>query len=152
MLNTQLVLGVDPSSVAGNFNLSEASLVGVHTMNITATSSVEQDVLHCDRAWLGVLVLSSLTLFLVALTAAILRLITLVPDVLGTLSLAMLDNRCQELAGNSAWTGSERAIKMRAVKVRLGDVHPEGEVGRIALAAPLDNTVVSIVQRGRFYD
>jgi hypothetical protein len=151
MLNAQLVLGISPSEVAGNFNPSQASVPGVQRIKTSATTSVEQDIVHCDRVWVGMLVATSLIVFVVAFIAAILRLITLVLDVLGTLSLAMLDNECQTLTGNSVWSGSERAVKMRGVKMRLGDVHPDSEVRRIALAAPLESTAVSVVQRGRLY-
>jgi hypothetical protein len=153
MLNTQLVLGIDTPSVTGNFNPPSNTSFGtpLKTMDIIGTSNTEQDIVRCNRGWLAVLLLSSITLFVVGFIAAVLRLVTLVRDVLGTLSFAMLENRCQNLEGSSAWTGAERAMRMRDVKVILGDVHPESEVGQIALAAPGEGTAVSMVQRGRMY-
>lgn len=152
MLNSQLVLGIAPSSVTGNLDLSLLSLLKVHMMNISAISTVEQNVVYCNRIWLGVLVITSTTLFLIAFITALLRLRILVPDVLGTLSIATLENKCQEFTGNSTWTAVERAVWMRDVKVQLGDIHPENEVGKIALAAPSDSTLVQRVRRGRLYE
>ncbi|CZR58158.1 uncharacterized protein PAC_08049 [Phialocephala subalpina] len=151
MLNAQLVIGISPSDITGGFNpaRTNTTLFGDRIMDISATTLVEQDIVHCDRNWLGVLVFTSLTLFLVAVAAAILRLTTLVPDILGTLSLGMLDNQCRNLAGNSTWSGNERAVKMRKAKVRLGDVRPDSKVGQIALAFPSESA--AMVQRRRIY-
>ena len=162
LFNVQLLLGIDPSSLTGNFNITPTIIPLPNGTNethydagtpitILGIQSTEQDLLRCNRAWLGILIVASLTLFLIAAVAAVLRLITLVPDVLGTLSLAMLDNRCQTIMGNTAWTSNERVLKMKGIKVQLGDVRPDSNVGRIGLAAPTENVIVSEVQRDRYY-
>jgi hypothetical protein len=151
MLNTQLVLGISPPDVVGGFNSTLQIYNGGNGTNIIATTSIQQRVMHCNRAWLVILALASLTLIVAAFIPAILRHITLVPDVLGTLSLGMLNNQTHTLVGNSAWNGWERAGKMRNVKVRLGDIRPGSDIGQIGLGGPLDTTVVSEVRAGRLY-
>ena len=84
--------------------------------------------------------------------AVVLRLVILVPDLLGTLSLAILDNRCQFVIGNIAWTSNERILRMKGVKVQLGDIQPDSDVGRIGLAAPIEEIVIKEVRKGRYYE
>ncbi|RFU26789.1 hypothetical protein B7463_g9553, partial [Scytalidium lignicola] len=151
MLNAMLVLGIRPTQVVGSFNASLAASLEETTMQILATTSVEQDIIHCNRAWLGVLIVSSFTLFLIAFAAGILRLITLVPDMLGTMSLAMLDNKTQTLTGNSTWSWNERAVRLRRAKLRLGDINAEGEFGQIAVA-PIESTSVNVVKKDTGYE
>ncbi|RFU25800.1 hypothetical protein B7463_g10535, partial [Scytalidium lignicola] len=150
LLNAELLLGIDPAQLTGSFD-PLATKFTYTTKNITATTAVAEDIIRCNRAWLGVLIIASSTLFLLAFVAAVLRFITLVPDILGTLSLGMLANKCQQLEGNSSWSGVQRAVTLKNVKMRLGDINPGQEVGRIALAAPLENVAVTRVQKGRLY-
>ena len=151
VLNAQLLLGIEPSSLTGNFNTTAyTQFTQEEPIDIMAITSTEQDRLHYNRIWLGILILASLALFCIAAVATILRLITLVPDVLGTLSIAMLDNRCQSVIGNTMWSSNERVVKMKGVQVQLGDVEPNGDIGRIGLAVPVED-VISEVQKGRFY-
>ena len=150
LLNSQLLLGIDSPSLTGNFNATSTD-VGITPVALLGTQFTEQDLVHCDRAWLGILVAASLTLFFIAAVAAILRLITLVPDVLGTLSLAMLDNRCRTVMGNTAWTNDERVVTLKGIRVQLGDVQPDADVGRIGLAAPVEEEGVKEVRRGRYF-
>lgn len=152
LLNTELILGqVDPSQVTSGFNVTLATESEQPVMQVPSITTTEQALVRCDRAWLGILVVASLTAFLVAFVSATVRLATFVPDILGTVSLAMLDNKCQSLAGSSTWSWRERAGKMRGVKLRLGDINPEDEVGQIALGGPLESVPVNAVQRRRLY-
>ena len=163
LLNAQLLLGIDLPSLTGNFNATSRiaspadetnaiSKNGGIALPVSSTHFTEEDRVHCVRAWLGALIVTSFTSFLIAVIAAVLRLITLVPDVLGTLSLALLDNRCQTVVGNTAWTGDERAVNMKSVQVQLGDVEPDCDVGRIGLAVPNETVSVKEVQKRRYYD
>ncbi|KAH8805205.1 hypothetical protein F5884DRAFT_442661 [Xylogone sp. PMI_703] len=151
LMNAQLIIGVSPAQLTGSFNPSNKGNFKFSTVDVPATTAVEEDIIRCNRGWLATLIISSSVLFILAGVAAVLRFITLVPDILGTLSLGVLANRTQELEGNSAWSGVQRAVALRNVRMRLGDINPGQEVGRIALAAPLENATVTRVQKGRYY-
>ena len=153
LLNSQLSIGVSPYEITGNFNTTSSFLTvfDLNTTTITASTITTQDQVHCDRAWLVILLVSSWMLSLVALGGALVRLVTLLPDLLGTLSLAMLDNKCDQVPGNSTWSASKRTAILRDMKVQLGDINPDGDIGQIALGAPANNILVGKVQIGRLY-
>ncbi|OAA53833.1 hypothetical protein SPI_09278 [Niveomyces insectorum RCEF 264] len=153
LLNTVLRLASDPNAggqgLLGGYSPVQ-SLAG--DQNITATTTVGQPVIRCRRAWLGVLLAASVVMFLVGLAGALLRFATLVPDVLGSVALAMLPNQFGGLPVQSTtWSGREWASHLRGVQVRLGDVAPRAEVGLVGLAGPVDTADVGPVQKGRYY-
>ncbi|KAL2009623.1 hypothetical protein VTN00DRAFT_5430 [Thermoascus crustaceus] len=151
LINTQLLVTISPSDVAGNFTLSEEKYIGYNTTSFIATNTTAHDVIRCNYAWLAVLVITSFACSSVAVAGSIFRLSTLVPDVLGTLSLAFLSNKCQDVAaGGSTLDGCTRATTLRDIRIRLGDIDPHADVGLIALA-PLEDTVVAPVRRDRLY-
>lgn len=120
---------------------------------VPMTSTIKQTVIRCDRAWLSVLLLCSFTALAAALTSVIVRSRVLVPDILGSLTLATLDNRCGGIAtGGSTLDGIERARLLKHVSVRIGDVNPGARHGRLALSASVDGDVVENVERSRFYE
>ncbi|EXJ77975.1 hypothetical protein A1O3_09134 [Capronia epimyces CBS 606.96] len=96
---------------------------------------------------------------LVALAAGILGLIlqiwTLVPDVLGTVSMLVKDNPYTPVPeGGSALDGREYSRIVMSLPVRLCDVRPNAPVGHIALTSlhvKDEAGIVAPVQRGRFY-
>ncbi|KAI0196906.1 hypothetical protein F4808DRAFT_439220 [Astrocystis sublimbata] len=134
ILNAVLYLGINPLAFAGAFNSSDTQQQE-EMIDVDGTTVVSSDVIRCNEAWFAVLVLVSLVIFVCALAGAILRLMTIAPDVLGSLSVAFLYNRLDGLAGSSTWSSSEWARELKDARVRLADVNPEGEIGCIALAS-----------------
>ncbi|KIW93351.1 uncharacterized protein Z519_05956 [Cladophialophora bantiana CBS 173.52] len=117
ILNSLLIIGTQPQKVTG-----QSSTISGLSPSVIATTNFEQDVVYCHRLWLVVLLVASLTTFLVALAAAGLRIVTTVPDVLGSLIIVMLDNRIRSVVGRSTWSASEWAGMLGGVRVRLGDI------------------------------
>ncbi|KAI3336312.1 hypothetical protein HD806DRAFT_473305 [Xylariaceae sp. AK1471] len=86
-------------------------------------------------------------MFLCALAGAILRLVTITPDVLGSISVALLHNKVEGMTGLSTWSSSTWARDLKDTRLSLADVNPGGEVGRISLASSTAQGV--LVSRGR---
>lgn len=155
LLNTQFLSALSPNNTIGFFEPAD-QYSNWRMVNVTAQTTTSRSVVRCNHAWLAALIIASAACFVAAVAGAAARLATLVPDVLGTLSLAMLDNRCGDIAvGGSTLDGATKAALLKNVRVRLGDVRPQEEVGLIALAGPLGSetsTKVAMVQKGRLYE
>ncbi|KKA24995.1 hypothetical protein T310_0976 [Rasamsonia emersonii CBS 393.64] len=137
LLNTQFLSALSPNNTIGFFEPAD-QYSNWRMVNVTAQTTTSRSVVRCNHAWLAALIIASAACFVAAVAGAAARLATLVPDVLGTLSLAMLDNRCGDIAvGGSTLDGATKAALLKNVRVRLGDVRPQEEVGLIALAGPL---------------
>lgn len=127
VLNTVLMLGIgagkNPITSSIEAFLSSPLAVPLGTNNAIIT--VKQDIIRCNRAWLSILILASLSTCIVVGIAMVLQFYTLAPDVLGGLSLAMLEN---EGEGRSTWSGDRWTRKRRETVVRLADVRAQEEV------------------------
>lgn len=152
LLNTVLYLGINATVMVGNFDGSNATdVAGGGLVDIHGTISSQESVVRCQRAWFGVLFAAAFIVFLAAVASTALRLATLVPDVLDSISLAFLHNRTADLGGSSAWSVSQWALQTRSYRLRLGDVEPTADVGRIALATVTKGSDIGRVQAGRTY-
>lgn len=75
------------------------------------------------------------------------------PDVLDIFTTVLRNNKYANLPGTkSTDSGDVVAKQYRSVKVRLGDVQPDANVGHIAVATPSSDTLVNRLQRSRMYD
>ncbi|RAK98888.1 uncharacterized protein BO80DRAFT_426992 [Aspergillus ibericus CBS 121593] len=149
LLNPVLYIGIGAPAFTGSYNAS-LSPWAASTLKIGANATIQQDVVQCSRAWLGVLILASVTIFMCAIVGAVLRFITLMPDVLGSISVAFLHNRTTDVPGSSTWSSDEWAKNTRDKTLYLGDVEPGAEVGCIALATSAEDVDVHPV-KGRYY-
>ena len=146
LLNSIFALAVNPNTGGNGLTRLEGF------QNVTGTTTVGHDVIRCDRAWLSTLLWASAVMCLIGLTGGFLRFVTLVPDILGSLTLAMLPNQFDGLEGQSTgWSQREWLRRLGGLKLRLGDVDPSAEVGRLALAGPVEAGNVSRVKRGRYF-
>ncbi|KAI1828322.1 hypothetical protein F4861DRAFT_489709 [Xylaria intraflava] len=151
IFNAVLYLGINPTGFTGAFNASDP-VQQLLTINMTGTTAVSHEVVRCNNAWFGVLVVASFILFLCALGGAILRLLTITPDVLGSISIGLLHNKIQGVVGSSAWSSSTWGREAKDTRLYLADINPEGEIGRIALASSTaEGVVISRVGKGRLY-
>lgn len=74
------------------------------------------------------------------------------PDVLDGLSLALRDNPFVRLpVGNSMDDGDDLARRFKKVKVCLGDVQAENDVGHVAVGTPVPDQPVGRLVEGRLY-
>ncbi|RMJ14189.1 hypothetical protein CDV36_006143 [Fusarium kuroshium] len=149
LINTELLLGIRPGEVAGG--LTEKNENNLSVSVVTRDTYTRVELIQYNALWLIMLLVSSTVLFGVAMAAIVVRFRILVPEVLGSLALGMLDNRCDDIKHSSFMSGDDKMAKMKEVKVMLGDVEPHAEIGRIALAAPMEDVVVGKVQKGKFY-
>ncbi|EMT74351.1 hypothetical protein FOC4_g10002462 [Fusarium odoratissimum] len=93
------------------------------------------------------------TLFLAGIQPSAITAITLVPDVLGTLSMITLDNQCdKELRKASMLDGLERSRLLKKVSIKLGNVEQNGLLGRIGFSAPAYNEEGSELHENGLYE
>ncbi|KAK6851896.1 hypothetical protein PG995_012021 [Apiospora arundinis] len=162
LLNTLYMTGISPHTMLGivpaeraRYDTSEELIrnTELNTTMVSATVTVEHDVLRCDKGWFVALLVASLILLAATVMGAIFRGLSLGPDIFGSLSLATLDNQCNDIAsGGSALDGIERARLLKRVGIKLGDVEPSSTVGRIALVAELNDRPVGKLERRRAYE
>lgn len=92
----------------------------------------------CHWRYAALLFLISLILLIAALTSLVLRAMTLAPDILGCVSTCTRDNPYVALGTLSEQpshlNGLARARALRDLRVMIGDVNGESEVGHIAFA------------------
>jgi hypothetical protein len=149
LLNSILFVGIDPTVFTGSWDLSER-MKSEGALKLTAINSQHYQVVRCSRPWLGVLIVASLTIFVCALIGAIARIITIAPDVLGSITVILLQNKIVGAAGSSVWSCDEWTRSLRNTKLYLGDVQPEADVGCIALATSRQDVEI-ISSKGRYY-
>lgn len=159
LINTLHEVNISPYATSGYSSVSpedaglqtgpEPARVGT----VAATVTTPHPIVRCSQAWLAVLLLASMVLVAGELASIVIRYRTSVPDILGTLSLATLDNRCGDVAvGGTSLDGMDRARLLKHVRVRLGDIDPAGPHGRIALSAEDDlGKTIGAVERSRLY-
>ncbi|KAI0442512.1 hypothetical protein F4803DRAFT_551098 [Xylaria telfairii] len=159
LINTLHTIGSAPYTVASTAPVSSeyntTQRPEIYPQNVTTvpmTVTAEQRVIRCDRGWLAVLLLSSFTVLAAALASVVVRRRVLVPDVLGSLTLVTLDNRCEHIAmGGSTLDGIERARLLKHVPVRMVDVNPSGVHGRLALSGSRNDSLIGNIESSRLY-
>lgn len=149
LLNSILYMGINPAAFTGSFNSSSIQLKG-SPLNFTAKNTIQQELVRCSRPWLGMLIVASLAIFVFALIGAFLRVSTLTPDILGSISVALLQNRIRGIVGSSTWDSDTWARGLRNTKIYLGDVEADAEYGSIALATSKLDVNVGLIS-GRMY-
>ena len=154
LFNSALYLGISPSAFTGSVNMTEitmkASTIKDTPFKLTAENTHLKHIVRCNRPWLAVLIVSSVVICSFALVGAYLHIITIAPDLLGSISVALLQNKTEGIVGSSTWSSDEWSKNMRDTKIWLGDVQPEADVGCLALTTvPQDIPPGAI--KGRLY-
>jgi hypothetical protein len=123
--------------------------------NVNATVIVPGQHYVVDFAWLGVYMACAVVAFLAGVVALIIDYSTLVPDILGSVSIMVKENPYTPLPhGGSAMDGPEFARKVMHMPVRFGDVRANEAVGHIALVSmDVEDPKVPVapLKRGRLY-
>lgn len=92
----------------------------------------------CHRSWLAIGIIMAIVLEVAAILTAVLRRLTVVPDLFGYVSsIALHDPHC-EAAGilpSSALNGLERSRKLGKVRFQVVDVRPNANLGKIRFIA-----------------
>lgn len=151
LINTILYLGINPAGFTGSFNTSDPNMQPNSPINTTRINTNKEDIIYCDRKWLAVLLVASFTAFFFALLGAFLCVITLAPDVLGSSTLALLHNKVEGVSALLTWSSETWARNLKDLRLFFGDVEPQAQVGRIALATSAQDIVVKPVNTDRYY-
>jgi hypothetical protein len=128
----------------------ESPFIGATTMaNVTTV----QEIFVCNFAWLALLLASSGIIFIIGGFALILKRKTLGPEIFGFVTSMTYDNPYVRigngpLGGGTTMDAMERARLLKDVKVYIGDVQGDADVGHIAMAAGVP---LRKLERGRLY-
>ncbi|KAE9974526.1 hypothetical protein BLS_010048 [Venturia inaequalis] len=123
------------------------------SFNSTSASGVRygEQRLHCDWVFVVLLLVTSTILLGAGLTSVYLKKMTLAPDILGYASSAAHDNPYFPIdrSYSTHLDGLERARALEDVKVIIGDVKGDSDVGHIAFAAVRPG--IQRLRKGRVY-
>ena len=137
LMNSYYFAGIQPDAVTGNFS-NPGIGDNYQVQSASGTLQTKLTVLTYNRGWLATLVLASLVMLLFGIAGTVLNMRRHGPDVLDTFSLAIRYNSHVELPEgtrvSSMVDGMEYSRKVRDLKVRLGDVHSEKEIGMVAIS------------------
>jgi hypothetical protein len=125
---------------------SDFPFIGATT---TAKVTGKQEVFLRNTAWLALLMVSSVIVFIVGATALALKHITLSPEMFGLVTSMTYENPWVKVPhGGTTLDAMERARLLRDVEVHVADVCGEENVGHIAFAAGVP---LRKLERGRLY-
>lgn len=153
LLNTCWVASFSPSLALGR-PLADTDQAKVSTkMSLSqGTITTEQDVIACNYVWFWILVVSSIVMLSAGASSIIIDFIRRGPDVLDGLSLALRENAFVRFpTGSSMDDGDDLARRFKKVKVRLGDVQLQKDIGHVAIGTPVPDQPVGRLVEGRFY-
>ncbi|KAK3709104.1 hypothetical protein LTR37_011083 [Vermiconidia calcicola] len=150
LLNTLWLDGVAPFAVTGNFTQRSYPEFGVRSLD--GKVSQTQILLRCHPRWLAILFLTSLAMILAGIVAAVLDIYRRGPDVLGGFSLALRENNYVRAPMESSMEDErDMARRLRRVKVHIGDVKPEADIGHVAIATTSPDQPALRLRSTRFY-
>ncbi|KAB5577512.1 hypothetical protein GE09DRAFT_521264 [Coniochaeta sp. 2T2.1] len=116
----------------------------------TATVTNFAEVYKADYAWVAVLILSASVLVITGVAGVALGSYVRAPDVFDPLMGLTYNNPHLDIPGHhSTLSGTERARLLKDLTVRLGDVHPYSEMGKISLGQTAE---VKRLVGGRLYE
>lgn len=125
---------------------SESPFIGA-TTEATVTAVEERFV--CNFAWLAVLLVSSIAIFVTGGTAWVLKQRTLGPEMFGFVASMTYENPWVKIPrGGTAMDAMERARLLKDIDFQVGDVRGEDEIGRVAFSAGVP---LRKLERGRLY-
>lgn len=108
--------------------------------NTTATwTEFDRDIYRLNKPWFITTVLSTVVLMICAVANIVVRQRIRAPDFLDSVAGLTRDSQFVDVSQEgSGKSGSDRLEMIKDVKVRICDVHPEREIGKIALTTELN--------------
>ncbi|KAK7431574.1 hypothetical protein QQZ08_001792 [Neonectria magnoliae] len=149
LLNTFWIVSVAPFDALNNLTLQERQMRNTDLSQLSpdylktnGTRTTDILVLKVDGAWLGILVIASLSMLLAALAAAVLNALRRGPDMLGHLTYLIRDSPYMDgiEAHKSMEDGIDYTRRLKNLQIFLGDVKAGQERGYIAIGT-LDKAV-----------
>jgi hypothetical protein len=131
--------------------------LGDNSSNLVTTANVTHRFTGyvANPMWVSFLLITSIVLQICAAVGMFLKYHCSAPDILGYVSSMMRNNEFTPMpAGGSALDGVDRSRLLRNYRVKLVDVRPEADVGRIALISTDDSLgeVGTRLDRRRVYE
>ncbi|KAL9097207.1 MAG: hypothetical protein Q9165_000634 [Trypethelium subeluteriae] len=168
LMNTYWQLGISPQSFTGDLGPPEKYLSDNSTdilvqglfngVPASATVFTYYEIYVCNYVWLAVLIACSVVLLLTGIVGSVLKALCRSPEMMGYVASMTYDNPFMKLPpGGSALGAMERARLLRRVRVRVGDVEKNNDVGHVAFACiedsvPKDtNDTVGKLRRDKTY-
>ncbi|KAF7550274.1 hypothetical protein G7Z17_g5835 [Cylindrodendrum hubeiense] len=139
-LNTAIMAMCNSSVLTGGDGISLKDRNRMwHDSTATWTEFIESKyVIH--KAWFSVSLASTLVLFCLSLVNVVIRCLIKAPDCLeGVAGLTRDSQYIRVPQEGSGMSGSDRLQMIKGTKVRICDVNPDSEVGRIALTTNVDS-------------
>ncbi|RMZ72282.1 ATP binding [Pyrenophora seminiperda CCB06] len=125
---------------------SDSPFIGATTAAETTTT---EQIFVGSAAWISLLIVSSVVIFIIGFTAMILKRHTLGPEMFGFVTSMTYENPWVKIPqGGTMLDAMERARLLRDVEVHVADVRGDDNVGHIAFAA---GTPLRKLERGRLY-
>jgi hypothetical protein len=125
---------------------SDSPFIGATT---TARTTTTEEIFVRNTAWLCLLMISSVAIFVVGVTALVLKRRTLGPEMFGCVASLTYENPWVKVpSGGTMLDAMERARLLRNVQVHVADVCGNDDVGHIAFAAGVP---LRKLERGRLY-
>ncbi|KAH7019077.1 hypothetical protein EDB80DRAFT_869754 [Ilyonectria destructans] len=159
LLNTFWIANIAPIAFTGSveFRDKASSQMGGKPVAVDAEGKFTPDVfvLRANRAWLAVLVVSSIAMLLAAVAAAYLGALRRGPDILDYTTSIIRDNPYVDIADinkNSMEDGSDQMRRLKNIRVCLGDVTPAQEKGHVAFATVGEAVPLSRQRLTRTYE
>ncbi|KAF2501242.1 hypothetical protein BU16DRAFT_569391 [Lophium mytilinum] len=115
-----------------------------------ATITTHQQIFVCSFAWMSLLLAASTIMLATGAAALLLRRNTIAPEMFGFVASMTYENTHVKIpSGGNVLDAMERARLLKDVKVRVGDVRGEADVGHIAFSAGVKTRTL---ERGRLYE
>ncbi|KAK4948821.1 hypothetical protein LTR10_012194 [Elasticomyces elasticus] len=159
LLNTFWTALSGTSVLASGLGTREGNETGSYwdvAFNITSTDGsviTPSSVLQCHKGWWATSLWTSSLLVVVCLLAPLLRLLVGNPEVALNFSSLVRDNAYVAASSlGSSLDAPARARSMGEIRLRFGDVRPDGDVGHVALGSVDDATAVWRVRKGRKFE
>ncbi|KAI5360678.1 hypothetical protein Slin15195_G085940 [Septoria linicola] len=154
LLNTYWLTSVEPFTIINGVDIQGIDNADFLKLSETAGKIyVDKTVLRCHTTFMALLLVISLSLFIVGLITAYLDATRKGPDVLDQFVNSLRHNPYVHVdkMGNTMEDGQDMARRLRNTVVQMGDVQPDSEVGYVAIATPHQNQPVQRLDHGRHY-
>ena len=154
LLNSYYLASIVPLAIQGDYSTQHRAGQDYSFRNATGQLISPRTIFVCNQAWLTILLISSLAMMFCGIASIVFGIHRRGPDILDDFSSFTRDNpyvTANVPLGGSNMDGIDRTRYLKDVRVKLGDVALEADVGHIAIGT-LDTQNIATLKRGRLYD
>ncbi|KAM0556588.1 hypothetical protein ACHAO7_002723, partial [Fusarium culmorum] len=137
-LNTAVMSSHPLNTLTGGMGLNTDES---YWQNITALwTELDRDIYVLNKPWFVTTIVSTVVLIICAVANVVIRQLIKAPDFLDNITGLTRDSPFIDLPQDgSGKSGPDGLATVKNVKVRIGDIYPERETGRIALTTELNS-------------